>query len=305
MNSVNSKTAGPERGFLIASAWAFMLLVSDLPEIAWGWLGSKAPGWLPWAQVIFIALFLGLCLTWKKLHALRPFAFVILVFFLALRLSAGVGASAWWRARFNGPDVSFFTGYLGAFHRDVVVALAVLAALWAVKKRRKDFFLVKGNLTAPVEPVRWLGIRAGEKWRTFMWIFALAAGAIVLIVTALSVKISPDALAKAVPLLPAALLFAAINAFTEEVYFRASFLSTLTESLGKNHTLLLSAVFFGLAHWIYGSPPGLPGFLMTGFLAWLMGKAMLETRGLLAPWIIHFVPDAVIFFTYALLWTGR
>ncbi|MBN2199321.1 MAG: CPBP family intramembrane metalloprotease [Candidatus Aminicenantes bacterium] len=292
-------------GLLIASAWAFMLLVSDLPEIVWGWLGSKAPGWLPWAQVIFIALFLGLCLAWRKLRVLLPFAFVMLVFFLALRLSAGVGASPWWRARFNGPDVSFFTGYLGAFHRDIVVALAVLAALWALKKRRRDFFLVKGNVDAAVGPVRWLGIRAGERWRTFMWIFGLAAGFIVLVATALSVKISPAALAKAVPLLPAALLFAAINAFTEEVYFRASFLSTLTEVLGKNQILLISAVFFGLAHWIYGSPPGLPGFLMTGFLAWFMGKAMLETRGMLAPWLIHFIPDAVIFCFYALLWTGR
>ncbi|OGD30151.1 MAG: hypothetical protein A2Y56_10075 [Candidatus Aminicenantes bacterium RBG_13_63_10] len=305
MNTENAPTASSGRGFLIASAWAAMLLVSDLPEIVTGWLGSKAPGWLPWVQVLFIALFLGLCLAWSRLRALLPFAFVMLVFFLALRLSAGVGVSEWWRARFNSPDVSFFAGYLGAFHRDVLVALAVLAALWALKKRRREFFLVKGNLNAPVEPVRWLGIKAGEKWRAFVWIFALAAGLIVLIATALSIRPSPEALAKALPLLPAVLLFAAINAFTEEVYFRASLLSTLTEVLGKNHTLLLNAVFFGLAHWIYGSPPGLPGFLMTGFLAWLMGKAMLETRGLLAPWIIHFVPDAVIFASYAVLWAGR
>jgi len=292
-------------GFLLAAAWAFMLLVSDLPEIVWGRLGSRAPGWLPWAQVLFVALFLVLCLAWSRLRALLPFAFVMLVFFLALRLSAGVGASDWWRARFDNPDVSFFTGYLGAFYRDVIVALAVLVALWAIKKRRKDFFLVKGDLNAPVEPVRWLGIKSGEKWRTFTWIFALAAGAIVLIVYALSIKISSAMLARALPLLPAVVLFAAINAFTEEVYFRASLLSTLTEVLGKNQTLLLGAVFFGLAHWLYGSPPGLSGFLMTGFLAWLMGKAMLETRGFLAPWLIHFVPDAVIFFFYALLWTGN
>jgi membrane protease YdiL (CAAX protease family) len=61
------------------------------------------------------------------------------------------------------------------------------------------------------------------------------------------------------------------------------------------------AVFFGLGHWLYGSPPGFIGFLMVGFLAWLLGKAMLETRGFLWPWLIHFVPDAVIFFSYALL----
>ena len=71
--------------------------------------------------------------------------------------------------------------------------------------------------------------------------------------------------------------------------------------IGKTHTLLLTLVFFGLSHWLYGSPPGLVGFAMIGFLAWLMGRSMLETKGMLSPWIIHFSPDVVIFMSYALL----
>ena len=110
---------------------------------------------------------------------------------------------------------------------------------------------------------------------------------------------------RAVSLLPAVLLFAAVNAFTEEVYFRASFLSTLHEVIGRGHTLLISSVFFGLAHYLYGSPPGIPGALMTGFLAWLLGKAMLETGGLGWPWLIHFAPDVVVFASYAILWVQR
>jgi hypothetical protein len=106
---------------------------------------------------------------------------------------------------------------------------------------------------------------------------------------------------KALPLLPAVLLFAAINAFTEEVYHRAGLLATLTEVIGKGQTLLLAAVFFGLAHWLYGSPPGLVGAMMTGFLAWLLGKSMLETKGIAWPWLIHFLPDVVIFLSYALM----
>ena len=61
-------------------------------------------------------------------------------------------------------------------------------------------------------------------------------------------------------------------------------------------------MLFGIAHWLYGSPSGLAGFLMTGFLAWVMGKAMLETRGLAWPWLIHFLPDVVIFAGYAVAW---
>jgi hypothetical protein len=32
---------------------------------------------------------------------------------------------------------------------------------------------------------------------------------------------------------------------------------------------------------------------------------MLETKGLLCPWIVHFVPDVVVFASYALLYVGK
>jgi len=153
--------------------------------------------------------------------------------------------------------------------------------------------------------VRWLGIRQGESWRTFGWIFALAAGLGVLIPTALGLRLSAEVLLRALPLLPAVLLFAAVNAFTEEVYFRASFLATLPDVIGRGHALLMTAVFFGLAHYLGGSPPGVVGVAMTGFLAFLLGKAMLETRGMLWAWFIHFVPDVVIFASYAVLFVQK
>jgi len=74
--------------------------------------------------------------------------------------------------------------------------------------------------------------------------------------------------------------------------------------VGRGQAQALNVVLFGLAHYLVGSPPGIPGALMTGFLAWLMGKCVLETRGLLGAWVIHFLPDVVIFATYALLWHG-
>jgi len=110
-----------------------------------------------------------------------------------------------------------------------------------------------------------------------------------------------ETLLQALPLLPAALFFAAINAFNEEIYFRTSLLSTLPEVIGRSQAMLISITLFGLAHYLYGSPPGIVGFLMTGFLAFLLGKSMLETRGFIWPWFIHFLPDAVIFFSYAVV----
>lgn len=207
----------------------------------------------------------------------------------------------WFQSNFNYAGVSFFTGYAAIFVLEILVALAVIAVLWLMKRDRKTFFFVKGQLDASIEPVRWLAIKTGESWKAFGWIFAGCAAAAVAIPTILGIAPSGETFLEALPLLPAAVLLAAINAFTEEAYYRCSLLSTLHEVIGKNQSLLLTVVFFGLGHWLYGSPPGLLGAAMVGFLAWLLGKAMLETKGFFWPWFIHLVPDVVVFFSYALL----
>jgi membrane protease YdiL (CAAX protease family) len=280
--------------------------VSDLPDIVWHLAGGgQAPGWVFWAKVGVLAVVAGVTLAARALRPLLPFAGVLLAFYLALGATGLVRGTAAFQGAFNYQGVSFVLGFVALYVLDAVVALAVIAALWAWKRRRQEFFLVKGDVSAPIEPVRWLGIRQGESWRTFGWIFALAAGLGVLIPTALGLRLSAEVLLRALPLLPAVLLFAAVNAFTEEVYFRASFLATLPDVIGRGHALLMTAVFFGLAHYLGGSPPGVVGVAMTGFLAFLLGKAMLETRGMLWAWFIHFVPDVVIFASYAVLFVQK
>jgi membrane protease YdiL (CAAX protease family) len=287
---------------LVFFAWVSILLISDLPDILCNAILGEIPGWLAWGKVGFLALFLALSFFWKQLRLLLPYAFVMLIFYAALIVSEWVRTSAWWVGLIDATQPSFLLAWLRAFVRDTGVALAVIAALWIVKRRRDAFFLVKGQLDAPIEPVRWLGIGPGESWRVFGLIFAFAAALLVAIPTLLAMNPSLDVLLRAARLLPAAVLFAAINAFNEEMYFRASLLSTLPAIIGKNHALLINVVFFGLAHYLYGSPPGIIGFLMTGFLAWLLGKSMLETKGLFWPWFIHFLPDVVVFFSYAIGW---
>jgi hypothetical protein len=291
-----------ERRLLVIAAWTSMLLVSDLPDVVWHTFSGVVPTWLFWGKVGFLALFLGLCLVWKSIRPLWQYACIMFVFYLAFAASTWIGDTPWWQSRFAGEQPSFSIAYLGAYIRDVGVALIVIVGLWLIKKRRSAFFLVKGQLNAPIEPVRWLGIRQGESWRRFGWIFALVAGAVVLVPTMLGIRLSTGMLLRAVPMLPAAVIFAAINAFTEEIYFRTSLLSTLHEVIGTNNTLLINVFFFGIAHYLYGSPPGIVGFLMTGFLAWIMGKSILETKGLVWAWFIHFVPDVVIFVSYAMTW---
>jgi hypothetical protein len=99
---------------------------------------------------------------------------------------------------------------------------------------------------------------------------------------------------KVLPFLPAVLLFAAMNAFNEEMTYRASLLASLEGAVGPQHALWLAAAFFGIGHY-YGVPYGVIGVILAGFLGWLLGKAMLETRGFFWAWFIHFLQDVLIF----------
>ena len=90
------------------------------------------------------------------------------------------------------------------------------------------------------------------------------------------------------------LLAAALNAFNEEITYRASFLSVLEGPLGQRRALLLTAAYFGILHY-YGIPYGAVGVVLAGLLDWILGKSMLETRGMFWAWFIHFWQDVWIF----------
>jgi CAAX amino terminal protease family. len=100
--------------------------------------------------------------------------------------------------------------------------------------------------------------------------------------------------ARALPFLPAVLFAAALNAFNEEVTYKASLLSVLVEPVGSRMALWMVAAYFGIAHF-YGVPYGVIGVGLAWFLGWILAKSMLETRGLFWAWFIHFVQDVVIF----------
>ena len=101
-------------------------------------------------------------------------------------------------------------------------------------------------------------------------------------------------LIQALPLLPAVFLLAVMNSFSEEMNYRASQLAVLQGALSNRHALLLTAAYFGIGHY-YGVPYGIIGVLMAGILGWLPGKSMVETKGFLWAWFIHFLQDVMIF----------
>ena len=105
---------------------------------------------------------------------------------------------------------------------------------------------------------------------------------------------APDIARRALPFLPMVLLAAALNAFSEEITYRASFLSVLEGPVGRRQALRLTAVYFGILHY-YGVPYGVIGVVLAGLLGWILGKSMQETHGMFWGWFIHFWQDVWIF----------
>ena len=283
------------------TAWVVMLIVSDLPDMLITWLGGSVPSWMFWAKAAFLAVFFGLTRMSKAIRPLWQYALALFTLFLALGLTSLLRGTAWFQGHFNYRGVSFFKGYRGG--HDPRHPRRPGGDRRPVAHETRPQGLLSGQ--GPDGRADRADPLAGHQGR----------GVVEDLHLDLRRRRGPgrrrpdhprhrplgrDAAARPCRFCPPLVLLAAVNAFTEEAYFRCSLLSTLHDVIGRTHTLLLILVFFGLSHWLYGSPTGLVGFAMTGFLSWIMAKSMLETKGMLSPWLIHFFPDVVVFFSYAL-----
>ena len=181
----------------------------------------------------------------------------------------------------------------------LTTALLLVLIMLILTRRFDRFFLVKGNLNAEAAPIPLITSKP-TTWRV---LGPAIAGAMCLgLLVFIFVFGSPPHLTsikRVLPLLPFILLFAASNAFGEEMLYRAPWLGVLEAPVGAAQALLITAVNFGIAHF-YGVPYGVLGVVMAFIPGWLMGKAILETRGLFWAWFIHFCMDIVVFFFIAL-----
>jgi hypothetical protein len=171
-----------------------------------------------------------------------------------------------------------------------------------MRKKRKEFFLTTGELGAPIKPVK--DEKNPEKrsmsWGTLGLILGICIAPLTLLFFGLGNLPSTDILAKALPLFPVALLFAATNAFSEETQYRASLLGEAQRIVGPGQAIWLTATFFGFAHYFGGAPAGIPGVLIAGLLGALFARCMLGSKGIVVPWFIHFCQNAVIFALWAI-----
>lgn len=280
--------------FLIRAAWIIMLVVSILPNALLHELAGGSPAWLGWAKIALLAVLAVATLFWQALRPLRNFILLLLAIFGFEMLVSVLTGFALWRGWFGGENAPFTTSMLGAQLGRLIVTLLMIGALLLLGYRRTDFFLTRGKLDAPIEPVRWLGFPKPDPWTKFGGQFALYISLGTLVFLVLGGRPSLAALLGALPMLPAVLLFATLNAFNEELTYRASLLAGVEHVIGPRQALWLTAVFFGLGHY-FGVPYGVVGVVMASFLGWVMGKAMLETRGFFWAWFIHFLQDVLIF----------
>jgi hypothetical protein len=277
-------------------AWGITLAVSLLPDVVMNEVVRQPTPWLWLAKVTLLLAALAVTFLWKPIARLRAYLVVLVIFCVAAWIWEWIGGTALWQGWFGGD--SFVTGMLGIQLTKLGAATLMILALWVLKRRRQDFYLVAGDLDAPAQGVRWLGIDPGTRWSRLGWIAGVLISLGTLAFLVLAGRPSVHALAGALSLLPAVLLLAVLNAFSEEVSYRASLLSALDGVVGVQQVLLLSAFFFGIAHY-YGVPYGVLGVVMSGFLGWFLGKAMIETRGFFWAWFIHFLQDMAIFFFIA------
>ena len=242
-----------------------------------------------------VVVVIGLALTfiWSAVRSLRPF-FVLFIVLVGVEwfVYTKVDQLSFYRVWLDNPSFNVFM--LADQSLRLIVTLAIIAALFILKKTRNAFFLVKGDTNAPVEPVNWMGIKPGERWKQVGRNFSVILSLGTLTFLILAGRPPLDIALHALPFLPAILLAAMLNAFNEEMTYKASFLSVLEDVVGRRHALWLMAAYFGIGHF-YGIPYGVIGVLMAGFLGWFLGKSMLETRGLGWAWFIHFWQDVLIF----------
>lgn len=281
-------------------AWVVTLYTSELSTVLWRELVGPLPPWLLWSKLLVLAALVVAGLFWPKLRPLRNYFLIFLVIYAATAASASLVDSAWWQGRFGVADAPFALSMLGEQLRRLLIALVVIAAFLLLRYRRADIFLVKGDLAATGAPIRWLGIMRPFSYRRFC---PLAALCICLGLGAFMVigggwpQVTPGSLSLLT--VAAVIILAAMNAFYENVTFRAAPLATLESAVGPGQAMLLTAFVFGIGHY-YGVPYGIVGAVMAGALGWILNKTMLETRGFFWPWFIHFCQDALVFSFMAL-----
>lgn len=281
------------RMLLILTAWLGTLLLSRLPQILLSELGViTAADWSLWWWIAMGAALFGLTFIWTALTPLRSYFLILtMIYVVTIPLSLLKQTSLW--VSWFGPDTSWVAFFFGDRVGVVLMALGLAGILALLGQQRRNYFLAFGDVNAPA-----IGMRL--PWK-------IAGPLIALLLTALFtagiLAMNPSltlTVGRIIPLLPAVFVLALMNAFGEEMTYRAAPLSQLWQVVGKRQAIWMTALWFGLGHYYGGVSFGAAGVVYLTLVAVLFGKAMVETKGLAVPVFMHLWGDIVLYTILAL-----
>jgi len=284
-------------------AWvaALTLVASLAPDVVVLEVTRALPAWWLPAKVALLLAGAAAALVVARDRAVSAYG-VVLAGVVAMQVvTVQLVGSTRWQAWF--PAGTFATDHGVGIALKLLTAIPIAAVLLLLARSPRGAFLTPGDLRTKAEHIGWLGIPGGKiSWGRLALIsgFLIAFGTLLLTLLTVTGFALPPNLGRLLPLLPLIVVLALVNSFAEGVAYRSAVLGPLAGAMPKNTVMLVSAAFFGMAHY-YGAPSGVIGVVMSGVLGWFMARAMFETRGFLAPWIIHFLQDVVIFSTIVLL----
>ncbi len=276
-----------------------VLVGSALPELV---LGFRYPiglmHSLSFAKAAFFILLLVLTCFIRKTAPLRPLLAILLTLHVAIGAFASIVASACWKAQVSGIDNRFIRVLLGIQFGRVGVTLVVLAVLFLLFRTPSRFYLRRGDMGAKASRVAWLGISGKSSWNRVGTVLTVILSLGTFSFLAVSMHPALAALPGVLSILPFVLLFSITNALGEEISYRLAILAPVADVVPPGHAVLMTAAYFGLAHY-YGIPSGSLGVVMAGFLGWLAGRSILDTKGVAWAFAMHVVQDVWIFWFMA------
>jgi len=292
--------SGPQNRTIILAAWLSMLLLSRAPQIILQeFLGIDVGQFILWFWLGMAACLLAGTFVWSALRPLRGYFIVLLTIYGGTAVWDSLSSTAVWQSWFGGQTTPWTVRFFGERLGVVLLALLVTAVLLLAGQSRRDIFLVRGDWQAS-SSLRLPGRPKPLAWAVVGPLAALLLAALFgwgLLALNPGVPWQWQAL---IPLAPFILLFALMNAFGEEMAFRAGPLSQLWRVIGERQAVWLTAVWFGLGHFYGGIPSGMLGAIQSGLVGFLFGMAMVKTKGLAVPVLMHLLIDTAIYVFLAL-----
>ena len=185
----------------------------------------------------------------------------------------------------------------GAYQLVTLLAAGILAAATATVTGWPGVLRV-GDMGAMASHVAWMGFTDDDGWGVVgpplvVWPLVVTTVVVWLQVVRGASPAGSDSVRRLAMAVAWSLPFAAMNALTEELIFRAVPVQVLVGHADALAIAVACGVLFGIPHW-FGTPGKVPGVVMAGFLGWVMAQSVLDTGGLGWAWVIHVAQDVPI-----------